>query len=238
MSNYWNNIDECLSKLVNDGYCYLPSIKNILDLENISISIDKDISENIYSENIPSHLSFCNEFGITNILGQKLFEIAKDLFNYKGLISNQYHIARKVSPGLKAEAYRGHFDSHLFTLVMPIQIPKKISDDSVGDLIFVPNARSMPNHEIINFFQKIYFKKYASKKGFDKLKENKEVLTEAEKNGFCFGNNSVSPQKHNTMVIDNKKTQSVNDKGGTTYNGSLGSYQVSEENSEDYRQKM
>ncbi|MDA9739327.1 hypothetical protein N9V24_03660 [Pseudomonadota bacterium] len=178
MSNYWNNIDECLSKLVNDGYCYLPSIKNILDLENISISIDKDISENIYSENIPSHLSFCNEFGITNILGQKLFEIAKDLFNYKGLISNQYHIARKVSPGLKAEAYRGHFDSHLFTLVMPIQIPKKISDDSVGDLIFVPNARSMPNHEIINFFQKIYFKKYASKKGFDKLKENKEVLTE------------------------------------------------------------
>ena len=84
MSNYWNNIDECLSKLVNDGYCYLPSIKNILDLENISISIDKDISENIYSENIPSHLSFCNEFGITNILGQKLFEIAKDLFNYKG----------------------------------------------------------------------------------------------------------------------------------------------------------
>ena len=67
----------------------------------------------------------------------------------------------------------------------------------------------------------------------DKKQKDKEVLTEAEKNGFCFGNNSVSPQKQNTMVIDKKKTENVRTKSSTTYNGSLGSYAVTEENSED-----
>ncbi len=176
--NYWNDLDKDLESLMSNGYCYLPSVKNIIDLDKIARDILQDISSNIYSSNIPAHTSFCNDFGITEVLAPKLFDLAKNEFNYNGSINDQYHIARKVDPGLNSEAYRGHFDSHCFTLVMPIKIPQKNTDESVGDLVFSPNARKMPGNEFVNFFQKAYFKKYASKDGFSKLSKSSNVLTE------------------------------------------------------------
>jgi len=178
MNQYWSNLDQSLNDLVRDGFCYLPPIQDTVDLEGLAKRILDDVSENVYSSGIKSHIEFCNEFGITNILASKLYTLAKDNFNYKGSIDNQYHIARKVEPGLVSESYRGHFDSHLFTLVLPVQIPKKLSDESVGDLIFSPRSRNIPKNEFFNFIQKAYFKKYASKEGFNRLSKNKKVIQE------------------------------------------------------------
>jgi hypothetical protein len=61
---------------------------------------------------------------INKYLTPKLLNIAQKKFDYKGNISNQYHIARKVEPGNIKEMYRAHFDSHIFTLVLPIKIPR------------------------------------------------------------------------------------------------------------------
>lgn len=178
MKNYWDSLDLSLEHLMRNGYCYLPSVKEYVDLEELSDQVLGEITENVYSSDLKSHLNFCNEFGINGILASKLYELAKKHFNFKGLVNDQYHIARKVNPGLKSEAYRGHFDSHCFTLVFPVKIPKKITNESVGDLIFCPNAREMPSNEAINFFQKAYFKRYASENGFKSLSKTKKVLYE------------------------------------------------------------
>jgi hypothetical protein len=115
------------------------------------------------------------ELDLEKSLTPKLYEIARDLYGYKGELSNQYHIARRVEPGNSKELYRAHFDSHLFTLVLPLKIPLAQKGGSVGDLIYFPNARRRPKNEFINFLGKAYHKKYASKEGLDDfaVKHNK-----------------------------------------------------------------
>ncbi len=178
MKDYWDKIDSSLDELMKNGFCYLPSVSDYVDLKDLSKKILDDITDNVYSAGIKSHIDFCNTFGISNLLASKLYDLAKNHFNFKGSIDDQYHIARKVNPGLKSEAYRGHFDSHCFTLVFPVQIPKRITDESVGDLIFSPNSRDLPSNEFVNFYQKAYFKRYASEDGFKKLSNQKKVLFE------------------------------------------------------------
>ena len=82
-------------------------------------------------------------------------------------ISNQYHIARRVDPGNSKEMYRAHFDSHLFTIVLPIKIPEAQNGGSIGDLIYFPNARKTPRNEISNAFGKALHKRFASKDGIE-----------------------------------------------------------------------
>jgi len=176
IKKYWDCLDESLEQLIINGYCFLPSIKNVIDTNFLSAQILDDISDKVYSSNLESHINFCKESGITDILAPKLYNLAKSNFNYNGPISDQYHIARKVNPGLSSEAYRGHFDSHCFTLVMPVTIPSKIDESSLGELIFFPNIRKFPSNEIVNFFGKLFYKKYASKNGFDDLYQKKNSI--------------------------------------------------------------
>ena len=68
--------------------------------------------------------------------------------------------------------YRAHFDSHLFTLVLPIKIPISMKLVHLGTY-FLSNLRNFPKNEIINFYEKMYYKKFASKKGLDQLSLNK-----------------------------------------------------------------
>ena len=63
--------------------------------------------------------------------------------------------------------YRAHFDSHLFTMVLPLKIPETTQDGTAGDLIYFPNARKVPTNEISNFFGKAYYKRFASKEGIE-----------------------------------------------------------------------
>ena len=74
-------------------------------------------------------------------LSPKLFNLAKEKMGFKGDLSNQYHIARLVEPGNSKEMYRAHFDSHIFTMVLPIKIPTSQKDNIKGDLIYFPNSR-------------------------------------------------------------------------------------------------
>ena len=91
----------------------------------------------------------------------------KKNFSYKGDLSNQYHVARKVEPGNSKEMFRAHFDSHLFTMVLPIKIPETTENGTAGDLIYFPNARKVPSNEISNFIGKAFYKRYASKEGME-----------------------------------------------------------------------
>ena len=81
--------------------------------------IQKALESNVYQP-----VNYLDNLQVDKHLTPKLFELAKKMFSYKGDLSNQYHVARKVEPGNSKEMFRAHFDSHLFTMVLPIKIPE------------------------------------------------------------------------------------------------------------------
>jgi hypothetical protein len=182
MNNYyWKDIDSLLLELVQEGFVKLPSIKDF-DLNYYSKKILIEMGQNTFSSLTPSHKEFLDEIDIYKKLAPKLYEIAVKKFNFNGNISDQYHIARNVEPGNSKEMYRAHFDSHLFTIVFPIKIPSSLTSSHTGDLMFSPKARRFPKNELNNFFGKLYFKQYASKKGLDRYKKKNNLIEESFQN--------------------------------------------------------
>ena len=177
ISNYWDDIDVRLEKLVKEGSVKLPPL-DFFNLSAIAKNISDDMNGKTFSELCPSHEAFLQELNLEEHLTPKLYEIARNLLGYKGELANQYHIARRVEPGNSKELYRAHFDSHLFTLVLPLKIPLAQKGGSVGDLIYFPNARGRPKNEVSNFLGKVYYKKYASKEGLDDFANNQTKLTD------------------------------------------------------------
>ncbi len=175
--NYWHDIDSSLTQLVKDGCVKLPSLENF-GLDEVANDINAEMKGNTFSELCLSHQTFLENLGVNKYLTPKLFEIARDVFGYKGDISNQYHIARRVEPGNEKEMYRAHFDSHLFTMVLPIKIPEPVSGGAVGDLIYSPNARKAPASELGNFLEKIYYKRFASKEGMQNFAKGHALYTD------------------------------------------------------------
>jgi len=167
LDDYWQDIDSRLEKLVENGVVKLPSLKQF-DLNLLAKNISTEMNSSTFKELCYSHRKFLDEIEVNKYLAPKLFKIAQEIYKYKGKLSNQYHIARKVDPGNSKEMYRAHFDSHIFTMVLPIKIPDS-TEDSCGELIYYTNARANPKNEISNFIDKLYFKKYANKKGLEKL---------------------------------------------------------------------
>lgn len=177
ISDFWNDIDTKLEELVLNGAVKLPSLE-MFELDDIASNISTDMNGGTFSELCASHKSFLELLNLEKNLTPKLFDIARNHMGYKGDISNQYHIARRVEPGNSKEMYRAHFDSHLFTLVLPIKIPTARNGETIGDLIYFPNARNSPRTEAINFFGKAYHKKYASKAGLEKFATNHQRSTD------------------------------------------------------------
>ena len=96
--------------------------------------------------------------------------------NYSGKLDDQYHIARIVDPGKSSESYRGHFDSHCFTLVIPLHIPEYSGSGYIGELVFFPKARNFPKNEFVNLIQKLLFKLFSNKKGFSRLSKKTDMI--------------------------------------------------------------
>jgi hypothetical protein len=174
IKEYWKDIDSRLEKLIDVGYAKLPSLREF-DLDFLASDISNEMGTSTFKELGLNHKNFLDELKFDKYLTPKLHKIAKEAFNYKGDLSNQYHIARKVEPGNSKEMFRAHFDSHLFTMVLPIKIPETTKEGTSGDLIYFPNARKVPSNEITNFIGKAYYKKYASKEGMEKFSSSKKI---------------------------------------------------------------
>ena len=173
---YWVDIDSRLEQLLENGIVKLPTLSEF-DLDLVASDISNEMGSLTFKELGQSHEIFLDILDIYNYLAPKLLEIAKSKFGYNGNESNQYHVARKVEPGNSKEMFRAHFDSHLFTMVLPIKIPENKEDGSAGDLIYFPNARKAPSNEITNFIGKAFYKKYASKEGMDNFsKSHKKII--------------------------------------------------------------
>jgi len=181
IKNYWNDLDNRLESLMKNGVVKLKSIKDF-ELDTISKETFKEMKNLTFLESGLNHKNFLNFIEMDKYLSPKLLNIARKFFNYKGDLTNKYLISRKVEPGNIKEKYRLHFDSHIFTIVFPIKIPNSLTGNNCGELIYFKNARSHPNNEILNIIDKINFKRFASKKGIEKLSKNFEINIEKFEN--------------------------------------------------------
>ena len=158
--------------LFSNGYVSLPQYK-ISEKSKLSFLQSVEQNEFLgYQSNFLEHQKYTEESGIQEVLAEQLKNLARQRFNYKCDKNDIYKITRIITSSQTSEHFRFHFDSHLFTLVTPINIPY-CTEQNKGELILAPLLRKEPINELKNAFSKIYFKKYANIEGFNKLKERK-----------------------------------------------------------------
>ncbi|BEI36611.1 hypothetical protein [Polynucleobacter sp. HIN7] len=167
-----------IQDLLSQGFVKLPNLKNYISLELLSDEIISEINGRTFSALTPAHTKLIDGLGLRDDFAACLYEVAVSAFKFKGRIDNQYHISRFVSPGHSRECFRSHFDSHIFTLVLPISIPHEEAPLCSGELLLKPNARRHPKSEIENICTKLYFKRYASEHSVNILIKKKLLLIE------------------------------------------------------------
>ena len=144
--------------LLKNGYVKIPKLK-------IKDHYDIKYDGKIYQVDSKPHLNYLKNNQIEKLLAPQLRKIALDNYNVINFNNLQYNVTRKIEPNSSSESYRFHFDSHLFTLIVPVTIPKKS-----GQLIIFPKIRKYNNNEFLNFLQKAIFKFFSNKCGFFLLK--------------------------------------------------------------------
>ncbi len=164
------DLSEKLSQLLLNGYCFLPELTCLKASE-----YKKTLTENkekLYEENNSLHLQYLEDYRIHEEVMPALADLATDiLLNVKHL-NDLYKVTRIINNNDSKEAYRAHFDSHLFTLVTPINIPHDPQSIYNGELILFNKIRKEPANEFENIFGKIKFKKYCGKDGVENLQKN------------------------------------------------------------------
>ena len=164
---YSYSVDKVIQHLSHQGFAKLPSIQSLVEKNNYFEIFKNANQQKTYTENSPAHLKLIDDMGL-----KKLFDA---LYNHGKELSlridkmDQYFISRFVKNGQSSEGYRGHFDSHFITIVLPVLIPEDGSQYNCGELLAAPNFRGHISSEIINIFQKAYFKKLNSKEMYREL---------------------------------------------------------------------
>lgn len=159
-------------ELIRNGFTALPQIRNRF-ISEIEIKNLIDTKDKVYTSGTEFHKRYIKNNDIYSELKEDLKNIAKKYFKNNLEYEDTYEITRITKGSQKSESYRGHFDSHLFTLVTPVVIPNTNSQES-GQLIVFPKIRNEPKNEIINIIGKIFYKKFQSKEKFTKLMKLKK----------------------------------------------------------------
>ena len=129
-----------ITELITNGYTAVPQLKISDDRREKFVKNIKNSGITGYVSNYSEHEKYLNEYNINDLLKTQLIEVARNYFRIYCSSNDIYKITRVVRSTNISETYRFHFDSHLFTLVTPIQIPKSKSQND-GSLILFPNIR-------------------------------------------------------------------------------------------------
>jgi hypothetical protein len=163
-----SKIAQSLSALSADGYAFLPELK--FEVDDIMVLELLKSRQGTHVENSLIHLHYLDDLGVKNALVPELLRIIPSTLHGEVDPQDLYCITKIVNPGEASDSDRAHFDSHLFTLVTPIRIPKSISKDRRGQLIVFSKLRAEPKSEFFNFFEKLYyFFFYSSSRNLKKL---------------------------------------------------------------------
>ena len=151
-------IKKFLKNLEENGFAKLPSLNKLPNFNDLKNNAINELGFKTFSSNSVIHKKILKLMNFDQIILPELLKILKDQIKFDEKFLNTYHIARLIKPGQKSESYRGHFDSHFFTLVLPIIIPERYDILERGQLICFPFFRSHPNNEFLNITQKIFSK--------------------------------------------------------------------------------
>lgn len=168
MYNY--SFEKVLNDLKQFGFAELPSIKSLLKNKDYLDLYKEETKGQTYKENSAAHLKLINDMGLDQLFSA--LHLHGCQLGLKCDLNNKYMVSRYVKNGQSSEGYRGHFDSHLFTIVLPVVIPKKGNKYQSGELFAIPMLREFPSSEIYNIFQKLYYKKLNRPEIYKRLVEN------------------------------------------------------------------
>jgi hypothetical protein len=163
-------VNKVIQDLNHHGFAKLPSIQSLVEENNYVEIFQNEDQQKTFKENSLAHLKLIDDMGLKKLFDALYFH-GKEL----GLRidkMDQYFISRYVKNGQSSEGYRGHFDSHFITIVLPALIPQDGGQYNCGELLAVPNFRGHISSEIINIFQKAYFKKLNSEDAYRELINN------------------------------------------------------------------
>lgn len=160
--------------LVQSGYVKMPHLK--LGSKKLNSFNELEFPEKNYTENSIYNKTFQALIDMDS-LKKELADIGLKHLGIRVNRNDIYQVTRYLKPNDYAESYRGHFDSHLFTLVTPIRMPKASGAEN-GQLIVFPKLRAEPKNELANIAVKALYKlKYGNEKGLKKLmKDNKNFI--------------------------------------------------------------
>jgi hypothetical protein len=164
---YSYSLDKVIQDLNCHGFAKLPSIQSLVEKNNYFEIFKNEGQYKTYKENSAAHLKLIDDMDLKKLF-VALYNHGKEL----GLRidkMDQYFISRYITKGQISEGYRGHFDSHFITIVLPVLIPQDGSQYNCGELLAVPNFRGHISSEIINILQKAYFKKLNSEEAYREL---------------------------------------------------------------------
>ena len=164
--------------LLSQGYVKLPDLRSTFDPSEI-ISAKHS---GTYTTGSDFQAKYHEMIGLNEITSQ-LSDISVSKFNIRVNKSDIYKILRVVNASNIKESYRMHFDSHLFTLVTPVIVPKTRTSES-GQLITFPNLRLEPLGEFYNIISKLYFKLFV--RGKENVEKFSKKYTSVE---FDFSDN-------------------------------------------------
>lgn len=161
-----------INSLISDGFIALPELKLIDDQIKYLSSLKLNKT---YTAGSELNQEYLKTFDFKSLKTQ-LAEIAMNRLDLRIDTSDIYTVSRYLKSYDNLESYRGHFDSHIFTLVTPVIIPETYSAES-GQLVVFPKIRKEPRNEISNILGKIKYKLFYNRKsGFDKLMKTKNYL--------------------------------------------------------------
>lgn len=154
--------NEILNNVETKGYCLFDLPKAITDkIKRINIKSLKDG----FHLNINVHMDLLSKTDLFRGINCEIRKRTQEI----GFKWNEINLARVVDGG-SSERYATHFDSHIYTMVLPIAVPED-DIDLKGQLYIVPNLRSLPSNDFVNVFQKIRARTYRKEENFDKVQK-------------------------------------------------------------------
>ncbi|MDA9313374.1 hypothetical protein N9Q41_01410 [Amylibacter sp.] len=166
-ANYTYSTEKVIEDLKLVGFSKLPSVKDLVQRSSYLEILKQEGDLKTYKENSLAHLKLIQDMGLEHLF-DALYRHGKEL-HLKIDQEDKYFISRYVTSGQVTEGYRGHFDSHFITIVIPVVIPTAEELYTNGELLAAPNFRGHISSELTNIFQKVYFKKLNSKKTYIEL---------------------------------------------------------------------
>lgn len=174
-SRYVNQASDIAHELVEKGFFKFDIPVNYSDCKEILRDRIDSTSQSNYVSGAQEVVSLIDALAAES-LTNRVAEEVEDLLGIKLSRKGNHHVLRSVKPGDGSEAFRGHFDSHALTILLPLQIPSGGVDES-GELFFLPLARRWPKSEIENIIGKIIWKLKLVAFGFDATVKKSEKFT-------------------------------------------------------------